>query len=307
MRKLSIDSVFRLRKYNPKDVGFYYSYMLNYGRIEYNPKPRLNLIPAIQKISSVNDKAGLFAAKVFGNYPDIDSKSLVHHLEYREKSFRNFIPSRPLLEVLSKIKVDMATKDLKDINAYFELGGFLNCQFALVSVLSISEELRMIKVTLTDKDNALLTQYFGDHLNENTLEESLARMVYKEAVLEDAESWKISHKELSTPDIMRARINLIANLLIYISNPNEDFKEQYNQFSKDNKKAQREKLEYTSRPFTPIGEGIEFLRLIREEEVGVVGHFRWQPCGVGRTQRKLTFVKPHVRTYKKFEGGSVEN
>jgi hypothetical protein len=97
-------------------------------------------------------------------------------------------------------------------------------------------------------------------------------------------------------------LKVLFNLIIYVSNPNEEFTSQFNQFSPNNKIAQQEKLDFTSKPYVKLGFDAEFLRLITTDSFDVRAHWRWQPCGVGRQQRRLTFVKAHQRNITKIQG-----
>lgn len=300
MKKLAIDAIFTDIKKDFRSPAFYYKHFLKLGEIEYSPVPKINLEKAVMKIYSIDSKAGTMAEKLLDSMGDFDIKNFFHHIEYRQGKFTNYVVSEPLLKVLSNIKVDMPCSSLPDnIRAYFDLGGFMGIQYFLITTYVKPNGQRQIKMTVCEESVFKDSICFGVDLGESSLEDSIMSMPYSEMVYNE-ETKKYERVQMPVTGRTLKTINLAANLLIYISNPNEEFKTQYNEFSKDNKKAQKEKLEYTSRPYIVLGNGPEFLRLVVEESVDVSGHFRWQPCGVGRTQRKLTFIKPHVRNYKKF-------
>ena len=92
---------------------------------------------------------------------------------------------------------------------------------------------------------------------------------------------------------------LMLNLVLY-ANSQEDLIAKYNEFSpkeKDKKYAEG----YTKNGFYPLDLEHEY-KILRNKFahiVGVSGHFRWQPYGMGRSKIKLIFINPHEREYNK--------
>lgn len=215
---------------------------------------------------------------------------------------KNYIPSKPLLDVLSKVDVDMKASYLKDKKrGYFELSHaniFAPAHWSPNPIDSVMFEINSDSLIMSfqfTKDLAP-TSFFVPLNREDNLSEALKKFSFKEIT---RISNSIGHVEKSIGDDDLEVLRLVFNLIIYVTNPNEEFNEQVNQFSPNNRVAQEQKQTYTANKYVPIGHNIEFLRLTTATETNVKAHWRWQPCGVGREQRKLTFIRPHVRTYEK--------
>lgn len=101
----------------------------------------------------------------------------------------------------------------------------------------------------------------------------------------------------NSKEAMYPFMSFILNSIIYIESTRDMFLEEKNDFSGLRELARtRERATYSTLPFYKFDIDVEFVRLITTTEFGVSGHFRWQPCGVGREQVKLTFVRPHTRS-----------
>jgi len=290
LRKLSVDTYFNYRKKDDKDPFFYPSTL--YRLAQYNDG-HIDLDRVYKYCGTVSPFCEFTMKHLINLGADnIFLNTLSSHIKYREDPYTNYIPSKPLLEVLDKIDVDMPCDQVQeDYRAYFEFNGFNGLSYAIVSV-----ECQNIRICFC-KDIKSDASYFGVKLiNGTNLLERIKTHKYTEPSLVNGEV-KIVEKQL--PEEMERILNLVINLIIYTSNPNEEFKKKFNEFSPKHKVAQKERLEYTEKPFVEIGFDAEFLRLLTVEVGMVRPHARWQPCGPNREQRKLIIVKAHERKYRK--------
>jgi hypothetical protein len=219
---------------------------------------------------------------------------------------KNYIPSKPLIDVLSEVEVDIKASYFKE-----KFGGYFELSHAKIMpphhwssnhINNVMFEITSSSLIMSFQFNNDLvpTSFFVPLNKEENIREALLKYSFRE--LAEVEG-RVGHikKPMNEEDLETLR--LIFNLIIYVSNPNEEFKEQFNRFSPNNRLAQKEKQTYTTRKYVLIGEDVEFLRLQKTEETNVRAFWRWQPVGVGREQRRLTFVRPHTRTYTKhFDG-----
>jgi hypothetical protein len=295
MQRLTLDKILKSTVKNARDPLFYFTNLIKYSKLNMGGDYwRLDTSVASEIMARINPESALFIDKYLGQSGSIEKKIIFHGVEYREGNFDNYVVSKPLLEVLGKVRVDMPVSQIKlGVNSYFELGGYKGFEFALISTYIKPAGLTLGGVQLkisAYNDTTGKVAYWGIDLGEDTLEKCLAKVnaFY-------GQEWDLATVE--APDDI---FHTFANLLIYISNPTDEFKKEFNSFSSNNKKCQKEKLEYTQKPFIRIGYDATFLRLVTETEFGVRGHFRWQPFGVGRVQRKLIFIDPFTKTQKKF-------
>lgn len=301
MIKLSIEKLMNFRKVDFENPLYYYASILNYSKLTED--------------NYVDAKKAEEKMLRDGADPVIVSKLLLHFLYnkwssnifkseylYRKGGYKNYVPSRPLLEVLSKVKVDMPAKNIPmDYKAYFELGGYMGAGYALVDMAMDGED-TVVRISVSD--NGMVTEgyYMGvKTVGDENILEAMERMGFY-----DYDVSQMKHVETTVPEHIRAKVQLVINLIVYTTSPNQDFIEQFNKFSPNNRLAQKEKLEYTSKPYVLIGHDAEFLRLVTVEKGSVAPHPRWQPCGPERKQRKLIMVRGHERNYKKFKGETYE-
>jgi hypothetical protein len=294
IKKLAIERLIDYKKKDFKDPFYYYSSMLN--NIEVDGENRVHTDKVIEKFS--RDGAdptitGHLLNTLVGSKWSINiAKS---EFIYRQGKTKNYIPSKPLLELFSKMTVDCpATAIPMDYRAYFELDGFLGVGYALVD-MSTFEGDRVVRISLSSQDRKSEGWYFGITVKDGeNIMESMNRISFHEY---DAELFKNFETDISPTQ--KRRVQTVLNLIIYTTNPNEEFLDEFNKFNSSHNKAQKEKLKYTSKGFTLLGYDAEFLRLIKVEKGFVAPFPRWQPCGPGRKQRKLIIVKAHERTYNK--------
>lgn len=294
MQKLSIDKFINYRKKDFRDPHYYYSNILNYGKVTEDNRIDLSTVKEKYRTDGAPLDVCLALMSEF-----LQSKWSLNIFKserlYRTKKFKNYIPSRPLLDLLSRMKVDMPVDNIpSDYKAYFELSGYEDIGYIIVN-MDTYEEGPVLRITLSDYSRKTEGYYLGIQCNpgENVLE-TMQRMGYYEYDLGTH-----SHVEITIPDKVKFMAQLALNLIIYTTSPNQEFIEQFNQFSPKNKIAQEQKKTYTIKPYVPIGFDAEFLRLITVETGTVMPFPRWQPCGPERKQRKLIIVRGHERKYKK--------
>ena len=227
---------------------------------------------------------------------------------YLKGGFKNYVPSKPLLSVLSEIDVDMKAKYVSPgTKGYFELShanlkapAHWSGQPMDNFLFEIDHDAIMISVQF--RKDISPTSFFIPLTVDDNLSDVLRRLSFNVVVRDGTGKAQGVKQNITEEDI--ASLKVLFNLIIYVSNPNEEFTAQLNQFSPNNKIAQQQKLDYTSKPYVKLGFDAEFLRLITTESFDVRAHWRWQPCGVGRQQRRLTFVKAHQRNLTKIQGES---
>lgn len=294
IKKLAIERMIDYKKKDFKDPFYYYSTILN--NLEVKEDNRVFTDKIMDKFTKDGADpsicGNLLRAMVESTWSINIAKS---EFIYRQGKTKNYIPSKPLLELFKKMAVDCpATSIPMDYRAYFELGGFLGMGYALVD-MSIHEGERVVRIAISSQEGKSEGWYFGIKVEEGeNILESLSRIPFYEY---DAQLFKNFATEV-TP-IHKERVQTILNLIIYTTNPNDEFIEEYNKFNTSHNKAQKERQKYTSMGYTLIGHDAEFLRLIKTREGYVAPFPRWQACGPNHSQRKLIIVKGHPRTYKK--------
>lgn len=222
---------------------------------------------------------------------------VVRHMQkYKDGGFRNYIPSTNFLEVMSQIDLDLPMKIIdRDFNGYFEISGRVKdddgipALWALVS-LEVRLGRRYLSVTVFPEDMA------PRHLMMGVQGEKISDLYNQ---LEDVK-FGLGNTTTQGLDYNKAPFTKqLMNMVAYCVGPNEDFVQQFNKFSTSNKIKQVQEQQYTSKPYIPIGEGIERLRVQAVGETTVRAFPRWQRCGQGLQEYKLVFVREHTRQYKK--------
>ena len=236
----------------------------------------------------------------------LDECSVQTYYLYKEylKGLKIYVPSNPLINVLKSIDVDMKSSYLvAGTKGYFELShteiyppkhwSKNPIENVIFCVLENS-----LMFSIQFKNDLAPTSFFIPLDQKENLSDLLSDLTFKTINRDVKERIVLSRQAIAEEDL--DCIRLLFNLIIYITNPNEEFKEEFNKFSTNQKVAQKEQQTYTTKPFIKLGFDAEFLRLVTTETFDVRGHWRWQPVGVGRLGRKLTFIAPHQRSQKKF-------
>jgi len=225
---------------------------------------------------------------------------------YKEylKGMKIYVPSNPLISVLKSIDVDMKSSYLvAGTKGYFELSHTKiyppkhwskNPMENLIFM--VFENALMVSINFVN--DLAPTSYYIPLDKKDNLSEVLLDLSFKVIKRNQSNEVFLSSQKIGDEDLDCLR--LLFNLIIYITNPNEEFKEEFNKFSPNPKIAQQEQQTYTNKPFIKLGHDVEFLRLVTTETFDVRGHWRWQPVGVGRLGRKLTFISPYQKSQKKF-------
>ena len=105
---------------------------------------------------------------------------------------------------------------------------------------------------------------------------------------------------VEVPKAAKDAISFVAKCMLYINSGEPDLvKEAVTKPNSKNEKKIRNhwKKNY---PFELIRVGYGFHgKTYSVDSTEVSGHFRWQPCGVGRQQLKLIWIDEHIRNYKR--------
>ena len=208
---------------------------------------------------------------------------------------KNYIFSKPLTSALASTKID---KDINVINKmksfYFEMPGITFGNYNILGVVGFS----------TIENNQLFLRVTAFYLNNGEIRidhTSLPLSKLSSLTSEFNYAVDTNSQEINEPLMW----NAILNGIIYIYNNSEEMLEKLNQFSESNIKRKKETKLYTSKSYVNLGLNAQFLKLLLESEIGVRGHFRWQPCGTGRKDFRLIYVRPHARLIDKFT--SIKN
>jgi len=308
LQALSIEKIIKYngKKLDTKNCAFYFmSNMSKFADIEYSSSENAFRYK-VDRVADKMTKDGHGDMVHVLKGVDVITVQTIHLIqEWKNKTFKNYVPSIPLLDVLSKIEVSMPCSQFKDgMQGYVELShyklnapekwiqaGKTNLSFLIYKV--IGNSLLMV-FTLGDFSNS---SAFHINLSEGDedIRESILKHKYSVPKMGEDGKFHPDYVSLDKEDL--DILMLAANLIIYINNPNEDFKTAYNELTP--KKIKASNNEYTTKPFIPIGFDAEFLRLVTTESFDVRGHWRWAAVGVGRMLRRLTFIKPHTRSSKK--------
>jgi len=237
---------------------------------------------------------------------------------YKEKPHKNYIIHKNLVKALSETKLDIKSKYLpKEFTAFIDLQGLVD---------NDGDEIKGVFVDITQEHGGML--YLGivnyteainnfpiSHLNIPLDDEkrSIAEVikdydqVYSTIRPELLASLNTKDGKIENFDgfyklIFQAGyhnyIHAILNAILYIHNSPKLCIEQENNFSEKKSKMVAQKNIYTSKKFVVLGKDFSFPKEYSCGEVGVVGHFRWQPYGPNRELVKHIYINPHVRNYR---------
>lgn len=280
--------------------------LANLLRIDILPTRKWGLEVSKAKIKLTEDGFPELAAMLPNGLDECSVQTFYLYQQYLKNTFKNYVPSKPLLSVLQKIDVDMKASYLqKGTRGYFELShadlrgpAHWSPQPMENFLFEVGDEALMISVHF--KNDISPTSFFVPLGLEENLSDVLRRLNFTVIQRDASGKAKGVPQKIQEEDI--GNLKVLFNLIIYVTNPNEEFISCVNEFSPNNKIAQIEKLDYTSRPFIRLGFDAEFLRLITTESFDVRSHWRWQACGAGWQQRRLTFVKAHQRNLSRIKG-----
>lgn len=222
--------------------------------------------------------------------------------KYRNQGFKNYVPSLPLLNILQDISVDFSADMLQDgSQGYFEVSHaniippkhWSNSPMAYILYRVESRGL-IIAIEFQGEDSG--TSFYIPLESGKNLADILRDFKFR-SLERDGQNIKVVSQDIDQTDI--DALNLVFNLITYVTNPSEEFITAYNKLTPKQANGQ----EYTTKPYVLIGTEIEKnwenLRAVSGEAFEVSGHWRWQPCGMGRLNRKLTFIKPYLKTLSK--------
>lgn len=216
-------------------------------------------------------------------------------LFYHSPKKKNYVFSKNLTKALSETKIEKSVDIGREASSfYFEMpdvsfnGRSLVCVFGHTVLLESSLILRVQTMIKINSDYQTLGFYF-ELDNETSIADRFEEFIQGEVILSIFGVSKLSYDE---PSLVRTVINGI----IYIFNNSDEMSEKINDFAEKESKLQAQKKIFTEKPFIELGKNFEFLRLVKEGEVSVRGHYRWQPHGEGRRKVRLTFIRPYLKT-----------
>lgn len=246
---------------------------------------------------------------------DVVLRSCLSYWLYKEsKEKRNYIVSSNLTKCLSKIKMDIPVKALPkdDVRFYFQFNNLFDDESNLVKgcfccfntdennkryiILSAIAEIKDERCTYYTQESAsiyLLDKY-------DTLE-----TLFKNEFI-PTDYTKINGGMTCTNGdeslFKTTTIRTILNAMLYVTNPNEEFKEEFNIFAKKESKLKVQKNIYTSKKFTKIGYGedTEFLKLLVTKVTDVAPYWKNQPYGPQRSLRKYILCSGYERKQKSY-------
>jgi len=222
---------------------------------------------------------------------------LLDYSLFNQRPKKNYVFSKNLTSALSETKIEKACSlGLEERGFYFEMPGVnqngtqLICTYGytmrvpsdgssllvIQNVIKHNGYYRTFVVSFAMNHARLLSDQFEEYMRGKYVEEFFG-------------TEKVGY---DSPSLIRT----VLNGVVYIFNNSEEMTEKINQFSTKKSKLETEKKIFTQKPYVELGGSFEFLRLIQEGTVGVRGHYRWQPCGEGRREVKLTYVRPHSKT-----------
>jgi hypothetical protein len=231
---------------------------------------------------------------------------------YKENSGTNYVISHALTKCLEKMCLEVPADALPEkFSAYFEPSGLMDTdgstvKGAFVYVGEITgHRTIMINIITTDYMDIPPEEDLGIFAYRTFLVplekgKTLDLLLEEYNKREKADQTNFETESKDTRPIKELKcLKAIINAILYVTNPNEDFIEQYNEFAKSKKKKEIQEKIYSQKSFVKIGyDNTEFLKMIIEKETTVRWHFRDQPYGPGRTLRKKILIAPHVRKYK---------
>lgn len=248
---------------------------------------------------------------------------------YLENKGKNYIIEKNLTEALIDTKLDLKVKYLpKNFTAFFDFknledhdGDIIKGVF--VDIIETSTHNLCMGFLALNKE---LNTYTISHLNIplEDGEESIEKVIkkHKEIVqtISDEDMEKIKNGEFvsnlkSVKKVIEEanyhkHIKAVFNAILYIINSSELLIEEENIFSNKRNKSDGQKKIFTQKKFIVLGKNFSLPREYTCGQVGVKGHFRWQPYGPERSFIKHIYIMPHTRNYsleKKNDGYEQSN
>jgi hypothetical protein len=238
---------------------------------------------------------------------------------YLDNKGNNYIVSNSLREALLNTKLDIKCSFLpKNFSAYIQTNNLFDQE---------GEEIKGVFVDITDKYgpsfymgfitfNREMKTYSVGHLNipledkDKSIKEIVEtyKTVYRGLTPEVYEKLYGNIKgfqkqedglAFSTKTKYHDYLHIIFNVILYIHYHNEPFEIKTNNFSSKTSKYVAQTKIYTTKPYILLGENFRKPKEYTCGEVGVSGHFRWQPYGPSKSLLKHIYIKPHTRNYNK--------
>lgn len=237
---------------------------------------------------------------------------------YKEKNSKNYLINKNLSQALFDTKLDLKVKLLpKNFTAFLDIKNLTDHDGDLIEGIFVDiydkPEPTLFMGALCYKKELDLYCVSHLHISLSDSESLLVDVIkkYKEInsyitpeaceKIKQGESFDIP-KSLYTETRSakyHKHLHAIFNTILYIHHHPETMVEESNTFSnKKSKRLGQEKV-YTQRRFIEVGKGFTLPKEYTCGEIGVIGHWRWQPYGALRAFIKHIFIAPHVRNYSK--------
>lgn len=231
--------------------------------------------------------------------PNTNQGAFTYYLYKNDPNRKNYIVSKNLSNCLSKINMSIPINAIpkENFNAYFELNGINDDDGALikggfVSIFNVTDNYQVISIAvMTDDDYGGLTGYAIEgifmHVDRDRFK-TLEDLYLKSRGLNKRDEAKF--KDSSTR-------RMFLNAMLYVTNPNEEFKEEYNKFATKESKRKVQKKIYSNEAITKIGYGEDttFLKMLVTKKTEVDPYWRTQHFGPKNTYTKYILVSGYER------------
>lgn len=302
-------------KYNPNKTHF--EQMLEYINYHDNPDITYNKLHQIifDFLRSINPEA-----KPESLYEIIDKMSASHHDMYCYERYirdgkKNYRIAKDFSEALADASLDISCKYIPKTNQAYNIQ--FHKEVALTSLFGEKDiAYRNCYVTIEDctteydKKRGYIKRvmlvfpvYMRGEEYYSTYD--FVNLVFKdenqkvtEALLDSAE--KLEGKRMT--DEGMGIVKYITNILLYLNSGDPDLRElkkpNIPRVSKNIKKFQKKNKHKTLLDIFDVG--FDYMKGItyRVSSTMVRGHFRWQPCGIGREEVKLIWIGEHPRNFE---------
>lgn len=235
---------------------------------------------------------------------------------YKENPSKNYIFTKELTNSLKETKLDIKTKYLPDnFSGFIEMKGLLDHEgeeikgffidiqnndkkFIYMGFISYNRDNRNynishLNIPLENNDKSIREligeyQYVCRGINKKAVDKVLGGDTLNQDLIFDEKKQRGEYYD---------HFHAIFNALVYIANPQENMDEDINIFRGKAKKIATQKKIYTPKKFILLGKNFKMPKEYRCGEVGVTGHWRWQPYGPQNSLLKRIFIKPYIRNY----------
>lgn len=241
---------------------------------------------------------------------------------YADRDSGNYLVTKNLSKALSETKLDIKCSFLpKEFTAFLDIKDLYDHDGDHIQgvFIDITQDPIPAVYLACIGLNEELDIYTVSHLNvpleqDKSLSEVITKHKEVSSVLTDEQVKKIKDGEIldvignmkkeETQADYHQHLHTIFNTILYITHGSENFVVEQNEFSKKVSKQSTQRKIYTPKKFVVLGKNFSLPKEYTCGEVGVSGHWRWQPYGPQRSLIKHIYIKPHTRNYNKQEESS---